>query len=82
MKKGSTTFLKAVVCLIAILVLTFCVFLFPALIHKENRDIFPIILGIYLLGVIFEFALYQAFKLLNYIDQSKAFSDLSIKSLM
>jgi len=41
----------------------------------------PILLGMYVPAIPFFIALYQAWKLLSYIDKNKAFSDLSVKAL-
>lgn len=41
----------------------------------------PILQGLYVLAVPFFIAVYQAMKLLSYIDGNKAFSDLSVRAL-
>ncbi len=82
MKQGSTLILKAVVIILGLTVLSFCVFYLPQLIgYIEPGGYDPILLGIYLPGIPFFFALYQTLKLLNLIDTNKAFSDLSVKAL-
>ncbi|MCP4609525.1 MAG: DUF2975 domain-containing protein [Planctomycetes bacterium] len=82
MKPGSTMFLKSVVSLIGIATLALCVFLLLVTISSEDaRGFLPILVGIYIAAIPFFFALYQALKLLIYIDKSKAFSDLSVKAL-
>ncbi|HCU01190.1 TPA: DUF2975 domain-containing protein [Candidatus Nomurabacteria bacterium] len=84
MKQGSTLFLKGVVTLIGAAVLAICIFALPLLIKSELRGDFDygyIFLGLYITAIPFFFALYQAIKLLNYIDQNKAFSELSVKAL-
>jgi hypothetical protein len=40
-----------------------------------------IFMDLYAAAIPFYFALYQAFKLLSYIDGNKAFSELSVKAL-
>ena len=40
-----------------------------------------VLIDLYATAIPFYFALYQAFKLLSYIDKNKAFSDLSVKAL-
>lgn len=84
MKRGSTFFLKAVVVLIGLIVLAFLVFALPIAISSEltgDFDYLPILLGLYVPAIPFFIALYQALKLLGYIDKNKAFSQLSINAL-
>jgi hypothetical protein len=86
--KRETLFLKAVVILIGILVLALCIFLVPK-IGNFSAELFPdiaymnhlVLIDLYATAIPFYFALYQTFKLLNYIDKNKAFSDLSVKAL-
>lgn len=84
MKQGSTLFLKGVVTLIGAVVLVICIFALPHLIKSELKGDFDygyIFLGLYITAIPFFFALYQAIKLLNYIDKNKAFSELSTTAL-
>jgi hypothetical protein len=82
MKPGSTWFLKTTVVLIGITVLAICVFALPPAISSDELEGYRLILiGLYVPALPFFFALYQALKLLNYIDQNKAFSELSIRAL-
>ncbi|GAA0321197.1 DUF2975 domain-containing protein [Bacillus carboniphilus] len=86
MKRGSTLFLKLSVFLIGAPVLALCVFGVPWLVkHPVNPDfayiLYPIIIGMYASAIPFFIALYQAFKLLSYIDKNQAFSELSVKAL-
>jgi hypothetical protein len=86
--KRETLFLKAVVILMGIPVLALCIFLVPA-ISNFMAELYPeaaylqylIAIGLYAAAIPFYIALYQAFKLLSYIDQNKAFSELSVKAL-
>ncbi|MFD2618113.1 DUF2975 domain-containing protein [Terrilactibacillus laevilacticus] len=86
MKHGSTLFLKIAVFLIGTPVLALCIF---GLIKLANNPVnpnyahilYPILIGMYVSAVPFYMALYQAFKLLSYIDKNKAFSELSVKAL-
>lgn len=88
MKIATTLFLKIAVILMAIPVLALCIFLVPEL-GKLSEKLLPAFSSIqYIVSIIlyassipFYFALYQAFQLLRYIDQNKAFSELSVKSL-
>ncbi len=86
--KLDTLFLKIVVFLIGIPVLALCIFLVPE-IANFAAELFPdntymkylVFIDLYATAIPFYFALYQAFKLLQYIDKNKAFSELSIKAL-
>ncbi|MFJ7407229.1 MULTISPECIES: DUF2975 domain-containing protein [unclassified Lysinibacillus] len=88
MKIATTLFLKIAVMLMAIPVLALCIFLVPEL-GKLSAELLPSFSSIkYIVSIIFYvssipfyFALYQAFQLLRNIDQNKAFSELSVKSL-
>ena len=82
MKRGSTLFLKAVVVLMGLAVLAVCVFALPVAIKSgEAGGYTPILLGLYLPTIPFFIALYMALKLLGYIDENRAFSDLSVNVL-
>lgn len=82
MKQRSTLFLKAVVLLIGLIVLALCIFVLPAGITSDRTGYYrPILIGMYITALPFFCALYQAFKLLTYIDTNKAFSNLSVKAL-
>jgi hypothetical protein len=86
MKRGSTIFLKIAVTLIGIPILALCIL---GLLWLPNNPaspdydhlLYPAITGIYISAIPFFIALYQAFKLLNYIDINKAFSKGSVQSL-
>lgn len=88
MKRGSTLFLKIAVILIGIPVLALCVFLVPE-IADFTAELYPdiaimkylVFIDLYATAIPFYFALYQAFKLLSYIDKNQAFSELSVKAL-
>src|SRR3989344_6247146 len=81
MKKSSTIFLKLVISLIGITVLALC-FLFTLAVIKAGGGLFlPILIIMCLTAIPFFFALYQALKLLRYIDKNIAFSELSLKAL-
>ncbi|QIZ05607.1 DUF2975 domain-containing protein [Priestia megaterium] len=86
MKRGSTLFLRMAVFLIGIPVLAFCIFGLSWLAKNPvNPDfdhiLYPIVIGMYVSVIPFFVALYQAFKLLSYIDKNQAFSELSVKAL-
>ena len=88
MKRGTTLFLKMAVILIGIPILALCLFVVPK-IGDFAGGLYPemafmkslVLIDMYAAAIPFYFALYQAFKLLNYIDQNQAFSELSVKAL-
>lgn len=90
--RGSTLFLRIAVIMLGIPVLALCIFLLPKLgvvAFEEFQKgatvlpsvVFGILLILYASAIPFFIALYQALKLLNYIDQNKAFSQLSVTAL-
>jgi len=86
MKQGSTLFLKIAVFLIGTPVLALGIVGSPWLANNPvNPDyahiLYPIVIGMYVSVIPFFVALYQAFKLLSYIDRNQAFSELSVKAL-
>ncbi len=86
MKKGSTLFLKGVLLLIAIGVLAGMI-RFPltegAAANKDLLTIYtnPFIMYVYLGSLPFFVGLYQAFKLLGFIEAGKAFSQGAVNTL-
>lgn len=85
MKRG-TLFLKFVLLLMGIPVLALCLFGLPSLaseafIHYPDYWVYPVMIGMYATAIPYYIALYQAFKLLSYIDKNIAFSELSVKAL-
>ena len=86
MERVTTLFLKATVILIGILALVVCDLGLPA-VGREALKAFTdyavySIIGVYYLSALPVFAaLYQALKLLSYIDKNIAFSELSIRAL-
>lgn len=88
MKKGTTLFLKIADILIGIPVLALCIFLVPMLGNVTAKMLPEFAYIKYLVSIVFYasalpfyFALYQAFKLLRYIDKNKAFSQISVEAL-
>lgn len=87
-KPGSTTFLKAVIVLFGLAALALCVFVVPE-IAGFAAELYPdmsyiqalVMIDLYGAALPFYIALFQAFKLLGYIDQNKAFSDTSVQVL-
>ncbi|KOR89520.1 DUF2975 domain-containing protein [Paenibacillus solani] len=88
MKRGSTLFLRIAVILIGIPVLALCIFVVPVIAHfiaqlypEHNYLKYLVFIDLYAAAIPFYIALYQAYKLLGYIDQNKAFSELSVRVL-
>lgn len=88
MKRGTTIILKLAVILMGIPILGLCILLVPE-IGKFAAELLPdiayikyiVFIFFYATAIPFYLALYQAFKLLNYIDENKAFSELSVIAL-
>src|SRR3989344_3647983 len=81
MKKGSTLFLKLVIFLIGIAVLALITVFMISVVSDEETLFIPVLIIMYVTAIPFFFALYQALKLLGYIDKNIAFSELSVKAL-
>jgi len=86
--KPETLFLKLAVVLMGFPVLALCIFMVPELgnisaklLPEVNYIKYLVSFVFYASAIPFYFALYQAFKLLRYIDKNKAFSDLSVIAL-
>ncbi|WP_026695487.1 DUF2975 domain-containing protein [Peribacillus kribbensis] len=88
MRFGSTLFLRIAVVIIGLPVLALCVFVVPE-IGKFTAKLYPdmaflkyfILADLYAAAIPFYSALFQAFKLLRFIDRNDAFSELSVKAL-
>jgi hypothetical protein len=87
-KRGSTTFLKVIIFLVGIAVLTLCIYWLPeitirdARVHPDTASfLIPFLVCAYGYCITLSVVLYQAFKLLTYIERNNAFSELSLKSL-
>lgn len=88
MERGTTLFLRLAVIIIGIPVLALCIFLVPE-IANFAAELYPdyaylkylVLIDLYATTIPFYFALYQAFRLLSYIDKNKAFSELSVTAL-
>ena len=88
MKHGSTIFLRGVIIFIGVAVLAFYIFALPRFAETAKEELpelaylrNPAMIGWYATAIPFFFALYQALKILGYIDKRNAFSDLSVKAL-
>ena len=77
--KLETLFLKIAIIIMGIPVLALCIFWLP----EFPKDFLPyaVLICLYATAIAFFFALYQALKLLSYIDKNKAFSELSVNAL-
>lgn len=87
-KQVSTNFLRLVILLLAVIVLALCIFALPSMwrgglaeFPMASNAILMIVIGLYITAVPFFVALWQAIKLLGYIDKNTAFSDLSVQAL-
>ncbi|HHK5540901.1 DUF2975 domain-containing protein [Bacillus cereus] len=88
LNRSSTTFLKVIIFLAEISVLALCIFLVPEM-ADFTANLYPniapikylVLIVMYVAAVPFYVALYQAFNLLQYIDENTAFSELSVKAL-
>ena len=84
MKRYSTLFLKVAIMLMGIPVLALCIYGLPKLIHINPdyaHSLYPIVIGMYLSAIPFYCALFQAYRLLSYIDKDNAFSQISVNAL-
>ena len=88
MKRGATIFLRVVISLIAIAALAVCILALPPLVVKEAAKtpktayiIYLFLICAYVLSIPFFVALYQAFKLLTYVDRDNGFSESSVRAL-
>jgi len=88
MKRGSTNFLKLTVIFLGIPILALCIFVLPILAKdaaESNSEfayvLYGIVIVMYVSAIPYFIALYQAFKLLSYIDKNKSFSEISVKCL-
>lgn len=84
--KRETLFLKIAVFLMGLPVFALCIWVVPrvALDTAQHSPILTIValLGVYATAIAYFVALYTTIKLLSYIDQDIAFSELSVKALI
>lgn len=88
MERGSTLLLKLAILFIGLVILALCIFGLPSLAMEAGRNdpdfarwLYPILITMYIAAVPFFIGLYQALKVLTYIDKQKAFSELSVRAL-
>ncbi|MHA6482714.1 DUF2975 domain-containing protein [Paenibacillus sp. strain BS8-2] len=84
--KRETLFLKAVITLMGLVVAALCIFFMPvftreALDNFPDGPVYPLVSIMYASAIPFIVALYQAFRLLGYIDRNTAFSEVSVGTL-
>jgi len=86
-KQGATTFLKGIILLFGMVMLALCFYWLPVIAIREPKahpgdySLYPLLMYAYGCCVAFSVALYQSFKLLNYIETDNAFSEFSLQSL-
>lgn len=86
LKRGSTLFLRVVILLIAIVVLAGMIRFPQTEGRATNLDLIsiytdPLIIYGYIASIPFFVALYQAFKLLGYVDTNNVFSQVAVNAL-
>lgn len=86
--KRETLFLKIAVILIGMPILALCIFWLPSVLKNYAEWLpelaylrYPFMIDLYAAAIPFFFALYQALRLLSYIDKNKAFSQISVRAL-
>lgn len=82
MKRSSTILLRIAIIIIGLVVLSLAVLGLPQGIITDQTGLYrPILIGMYAPAVPFFIALYQALRLLQYIDKNQAFSQQSVRAL-
>lgn len=80
MKNSSTFVLKGTIVLLGAAVLALCVFVLPGGLRGGGYYI-PVVIGMYLAAIPFYLGLFEAWRLLDHIQTSNAFSEVSVKAL-
>ncbi len=88
MRPSSTIFLRVVIFILGLPILAACIFIYPIVTLRGSEILpqfafmrYPYLIILYSASLLYFFALFQGFRLLKYIDQNNAFSDLSVKAL-
>ena len=86
MKRTSTLFLKVVILLIAVIALAIMIRFPQTEGRAANLDLIsiytdPLIIYMYIASIPFFAALYQAIKLLSFVDKNKIFSQAAVKAV-
>ena len=86
--RGTVTFLQVNIFIMGIIILALCLFWLPGL-AKDSAEMnpefahlrLPVLVGLYFTAIPFFLAMYQAFKLLIFIESEIAFSELAVITL-
>lgn len=82
MQKGSTTFLKGVIYLLALASIALCILALPVTLNpKYAMSYHPLLFGMYASAIPFFIILYKGLTLLKLIDKNMAFSEASTSAL-
>lgn len=88
MIRGKSTFLKLAIVTLGVIALLSCIYWLPGYAKntaETNPDYaylrYPVLVFVYITAIPFYIALYQALKLLHYIESKNAFSELAVESL-
>ena len=82
LERSSTLFLKLILLVLSLAVLTFCGFLLYQIIQSDSLgDYQPILIGVLISTIPFLYVFYQAYNLLNNIDANLSLTDSSVNSL-
>ncbi|WP_150284429.1 DUF2975 domain-containing protein [Rummeliibacillus sp. TYF-LIM-RU47] len=88
MKRGSLIFLRFSIIVIGLFLLIRCVFWLPSMASQATEAnptyaylALPLLIGIYITAIPFYIALYQAYRLLNFIQEETAFSKVAVEAL-
>ncbi len=88
MKRGSLIFLRFSIFMIGLLLLICGVFWLPSMASQAAEAnptyaylALPLLIGIYITAIPFYIALYQAYRLLNFIQEETAFTKVAVEAL-
>ena len=82
LERSSTLFLKLILLVLSLAVLTLCGFLLYQIIQSDSLgDYQPILIGVLISTIPFLYVFYQAYNLLNNIDANLSLTDSSVNSL-
>ena len=81
MKRGSTLFLKSVIYFLGLAVLALCVIFVGVSVSGNAGMYLPVLLVALVAAIPFFYGIYQGLLLLRYIEESTAFSELSVKAI-
>ena len=79
--RSSTLLLKTIISLFGLGIVIICLLTLSMLLRGQVGMYSPILIGVYVTTVPFFYALFQAIKLLTYIDRNQAFSQASVNAL-